>query len=210
MNIPYFMCRNIEQMTTLVQKKNPEQQHKRIYHYALIKMIVVHQLGLQGIAWEDFIAHEFFTAHHPPLEIVHGASEPSHQFEGPDTEPISVPVCVTYQRGTRALFAATRRVLSPPGVEGVSLPSSAARVLSPLGVEGVSLSTSAQVQDRCKKPMHDEGPSRGQDTDFILIVVDSSSPSSKLKEIIQEQKSEIDIMNEKLQRAQWVDRKSVV
>ena len=46
MNIPYFMCRNIERMTTLVQRKNPEQQYNNIYHYALIKIMVVHQLGL--------------------------------------------------------------------------------------------------------------------------------------------------------------------
>ena len=52
--------------------------------------------------------------------------------------------------------------------------------------------------------MHDEGPLGGQDTDFILIDVDASSPSSKLKEIIQEQKAEIDTLTEKLQRAQWV------
>ena len=52
--------------------------------------------------------------------------------------------------------------------------------------------------------MHDEGPSGGQDTDFTLIDVDASSPSSKLKEIIQEQKAEIDTLNVKLQRAQWV------
>ena len=77
-NIPYFMCRNIERMTTLVQKKTPEQQHNSIYHYALIKMIVVHQLGLQGIAWEDFISRDLFTAPQPPPEIVHDAGEPSH------------------------------------------------------------------------------------------------------------------------------------
>ena len=52
--------------------------------------------------------------------------------------------------------------------------------------------------------MQDEGPSGGQDTDFILIDVDSSSPSSKLKEIIHEHKAEIDTLTEKLQRAQWV------
>ena len=52
--------------------------------------------------------------------------------------------------------------------------------------------------------MHDEGPSGGQDTDFVLIDVDASSPSSKLKEIIQEQKAEIDTLTMKLQRAQWV------
>ena len=52
--------------------------------------------------------------------------------------------------------------------------------------------------------MHDEGPSGGRDTDFTLIDVDASSPSSKLKEIIQEQKAENDTLKEKLQRAQWV------
>ena len=80
MNIPYFMCRNIEKMTTLVQKKTPEQQHNNIYHYALIKIIVVHQLGLQGISWEDFISRDFFTAPQPPPEIVHDAGESSCHF----------------------------------------------------------------------------------------------------------------------------------
>ena len=54
--------------------------------------------------------------------------------------------------------------------------------------------------------MQDEGPSGGQDTDFTLINVDLSSPSSKLKEIIQEQKAEIDTLTEKLQRAQWISK----
>ena len=46
MNIPYFMCQNIKRMTTLLQKKTLEQHYNSIYHYALIKIIVVHQLGL--------------------------------------------------------------------------------------------------------------------------------------------------------------------
>ena len=50
--------------------------------------------------------------------------------------------------------------------------------------------------------MHDEGPSGGRDTDFTFIDVDVSSPSSKLKEIIQEKKAENDTLKEKLQRAQ--------
>jgi len=50
-----------------------------------------------------------------------------------------VPVYVTYEKGTRRLFAAAKRVLSPPGVEGVSLPLSA-----------------EQVQDKGKWPLHDE------------------------------------------------------
>ena len=91
-------------------------------------------------------------------------------------------VYVTYQRGHRALFVATRRVLSP------------------LKVEGVSPSTSAQVQfqDRGKRPMHDEGPSGGRDTNFTFIDVDASSPSSKLKEIIQEQRVENETRKDKL------------
>ena len=52
--------------------------------------------------------------------------------------------------------------------------------------------------------MQEEGPSGGQDTDFTLIDVDVSSPNSKLREIIQEQKTEISTLTEKLQRAQWV------
>ena len=52
--------------------------------------------------------------------------------------------------------------------------------------------------------MHDEGPLGGQDTDFILIDLDSSSPNLKLREIIQEQKSNIGTLNDKLWRAQWV------
>jgi len=78
-----------------------------------------------------------------------------------------MPTYVTYQRGMRGLFAAARRVLSPPRVEGDSFPSLA-----------------VQVQDRSKKPMQDEGPSGGLDTDFILIDDDVISPTSKLREII--------------------------
>ena len=85
-------------------------------------------------------------------------------------------------------------------MEGVSLTPSAERVLSPHDVEGVSPSSSAQVQiqDRGKRPMHDEGPSGGRDTDFTVIDVDASSPSLKLKEIIQEQRAENDTLKDKL------------
>ena len=45
MNILFFMCHNIERMVPLVQRKSPAHQHKSIYHYALIKIIVMHQLA---------------------------------------------------------------------------------------------------------------------------------------------------------------------
>ena len=81
-NLPYFMCQNIERMTTLVQRKTPEQQYNIIYHYALIKIVVVHQLGLQGISWKNFISHDLFKVPQVPLEVFHDAGEPSHQYGG--------------------------------------------------------------------------------------------------------------------------------
>ena len=142
MNLPYFMCRNIEKMTTLVQQKTPQQQFNSIYQFSLINIVVIHQLGLQGITWEDFISREFFTAPQGPPEALHDACEPSYQYEGHETQTASMPVFVTYQKGTRRLFAAVKRVLSPLGVEGVSLPSSA-----------------QQVQDKGKRSLQDEGSS---------------------------------------------------
>ena len=97
----------------------------------------MHQLAQQGITWEDFISCDYFSALQPPPEIVHDEGGPSQQFDIPETEHVDAPAYVTYQRGHRALFAFARRVLSPPGVEGVSLTSSAQRVLSPHHVEGV-------------------------------------------------------------------------
>ena len=128
MNIPYFMYQNIKRMTTLLRRKNPEQHHNNIYHYALIKIIVVHQLGLQGITWEDFISRKFFIASAAHQEVVHDPGEPSQQHGGQEAETTIVLTYITYQRGMRGLFVAARRVLSPPGVEGVLLLSSAAQV----------------------------------------------------------------------------------
>ena len=190
-----------------VQKKtSPVQQYRSIYHFALIKIMVSHQLAEQGITWEDFISRDFFRVPQPLLETVHDAGEPSHQPDILEVEHISTPLVQTYQRGHRALFAATRRVLSPREVEGVLPTSSVERVLSPHDVEGVSPSSSAQVQikDKGKRPIHDEGPSGGRDTDFTVIDVDASSPSSKLREVIQEQRAENDKLKDQLQKAQWV------
>jgi len=52
-----------------------------------------------------------------------------------------MPVYITYQKGSRPLFVAAKRVLSPPGVEGASL-----------------LTSVSQEQGRGKEPVHDEGP----------------------------------------------------
>ena len=114
--------------------------------------MVLHQLSLSNVSWEDFISHEAFTGPQVPPSVFHEVGEPSHQQEAHETQTTSVPVFVTYQKGIRRLFAATKRVLSPPGVEGVLFPSLA-----------------EQVQDKDKQPLHNEGPSEGQEVNFILI-----------------------------------------
>ena len=108
MNIPFFMCRNIERMVPLMQRKSPAQQHKSIYHYALIKIVVMHQLAQQGIPWEDFISRDLFTVPQPPPEVVRNEGGPSHQFDILEPEHVSTPPYVTYQRGHRVLFASAR------------------------------------------------------------------------------------------------------
>lgn len=87
------------------------------------------------------------------------------------------------------MFAAVKRVLSSPRVEGVSLPSSA-----------------QQVQEKGKRPLQDEGPSGEHDTDFILIEgddTDMGSQSTNLKEVIQEQQADINALSINLDRAKW-------
>jgi len=51
--------------------------------------MVVHQLGLQGITWDDFISHEFFRALQGPSEVGHETGEPSYQ-QGHETASMSV------------------------------------------------------------------------------------------------------------------------
>ena len=63
-------------MTTLVQQKPPQQQLNSVYHFALIKILVVHQLGLQGITWDDFISPDFFRATERVSDVRH-EGEPS-------------------------------------------------------------------------------------------------------------------------------------
>ena len=126
-----------------MQHKTPQQQLSSVYHFAIIKILVDRQLGLQGITWDDFISHDLFNTSQVLSKVEHEIGGPSHQYEHHETA--TMPVFITYQRGNRNLFAAAKRVLSPPGVEGASLPTSA-----------------TQVQDKGKRPMHDEGPSGGQ------------------------------------------------
>jgi len=170
-------------MTTLVQQKPPQQQLNSVYHFALIKILVVHQLGLQGITWDDFISRDFFRAPERVSEVRH-EGEPSQQYEHHETRPISI----TYQKGTRPLFAAAERVLSPPSVERASLSTSA-----------------PQVQDKGKKPKHKERLS-GEPSGFVIIHDDetvSDSEEAQYSKIIKEQETDIQALQLKLEMAKW-------
>jgi len=52
--------------------------------------------------------------------------------------------------------------------------------------------------------LHDEGPSGGQEANFILIQDDDIDLSSKLKEIIQEQQDDIHHLSLNLERAKYI------
>ena len=68
MNLPFFICGNIEKMKNSMQHKTPRQQLNSVYHFALIQILVDHQVGLQGISWEDFISRDFFNTPQVVLE----------------------------------------------------------------------------------------------------------------------------------------------
>ena len=106
MNLPFFVCNNIEKMKNFMQHKTPRQQLNSVYHFALIRILEDHQLGLQGISWEDFISRDFFSA--PPMvsEAEHEVGSPSLQFESHETA--TMPVYITYQKGSRPLFAVAK------------------------------------------------------------------------------------------------------
>jgi len=170
-------------MTTLAQQKSPQQQLGSVYHFSLIKILVVHQLGLQGITWDDFISRDFFRVLERVSEVRH-EGEPSQQYEHHEIRPISI----TYQRGTRPLFAAAKRVLSPPSVEGGSLPTSA-----------------PQVQEKGKNPKRKERPS-GEPSGFVIIHDDetaSDSEEASYKRIIKEQETDIHTLQLQLEIAKW-------
>ena len=86
---------------------------------------------------------------------------------------------VTYERGTRMLFSAAKRVLYPRGVEGVSFSSpDHKQMLSSLGEKGAFPSSSArQVQveqqsngkGKGKKKIQRKDLSDEQERDFNLV-----------------------------------------
>jgi len=204
MSISYFICKNIERMTIITKRKPYPQQLNSIYHFSVIKIVVLHQLTQLEVSWETFIALECFKGSQIFSDPQEGGEPSRKQKELENkTEEVHVPVFVTDEIGTRMLFAATKRLLSPPGVEGVSFSSSNHRKMLPsLGVKRAfpsSLAKQLQGGDKGKQKMHEEGPTEGQDRDFILIkedVTDLGFQNSRLKDvIIKEKEAEIQALS---------------
>ena len=85
LNLPFFLCKSIDKMSSLVQKRPPTQQKASLFHHSLIKIIILHQLEKKGVSWETFISHlDFSTASssHVPSHI---SSSPSTHYLSPSS-----------------------------------------------------------------------------------------------------------------------------
>ena len=52
-----------------------------IYHYSLIKMIVLHHLNLLNISWETFISNDIFNGPQIPPSVPQKAERPSNSVK---------------------------------------------------------------------------------------------------------------------------------
>ena len=108
MDLPFFMFQNIEKIAHYVKKKPYPQQMNRIYHFSLIKIIVLHQLNRLNIPWKTFISHEFFKGPQIFSSVHQEEGGPSRHEQVKETETVRVKMFVTYHRGTRRLFAVVK------------------------------------------------------------------------------------------------------
>ena len=60
LHMPYYLCKSIEKMSSIMKKRHPFQHMSSLFHHSLIRVIISHQLEQQGIPWEVFIAHDDF------------------------------------------------------------------------------------------------------------------------------------------------------
>ena len=76
LHLPYYLCKSIDKMSSIVQNRPPSQQMSSLFHHSHINMILLHQLEQQGIPWEVFISHDVFTSPQLlPLQILPSSSQ---------------------------------------------------------------------------------------------------------------------------------------
>lgn len=144
-----------------------------------------------------------------------------------ETKTVEMLVYLTYQRGTKGIFAAARQVFAPQGVEG-ALPSSSIhrQMFAPEGVEGaLLLSSTKQVQveqlSKGKEKVQEEDLGDEEEIDFDLIeheepqqhfthhgvdIIDLEARDEETVKgiIIQEREAQIQDLVDNLERAKFV------
>jgi len=95
-------------MLVIAKRKPLTQQLNSIYHFSVIKIIVLHQLNQLGIPWETFISHEVFKGPKIISSVHQEEGEPSGHEQVKEAETFGVPMFLTYERGTRILFAVAK------------------------------------------------------------------------------------------------------
>jgi hypothetical protein len=59
LNMPYYFLKSLSKMSMSIQKQTRNEE-KSLYHYGLIKMLIVHQLQEHDITWEQFLLRNRF------------------------------------------------------------------------------------------------------------------------------------------------------
>jgi hypothetical protein len=63
LNMPYYLHRSLFKMSKRYKRN---QDDSSLFHFGLVKMIVVYHLGLHGDCWNDFLARNCFEDLNPP------------------------------------------------------------------------------------------------------------------------------------------------
>jgi hypothetical protein len=63
LNMPYYLHRNLFKMSKRYKRN---QSDNNLFHFGLIKMLVVCHFGLHRDCWNDFLNHNNFEDSSPP------------------------------------------------------------------------------------------------------------------------------------------------
>ena len=212
LNIPYYPFRSVEKMAYIVQKREPKDQMKSLFHHALIKIIVPYHLKELNIAWSTFIANPIFThastqnvqnmpssLHPPPPPLTtshapipspnrkqdNGKENQGNRGQSSKSGRTGLGTMVhTYQKGCRQVFA-------PHILGGAFLSSSAKQVHK--GKEKVAETEMQQQEEH----LHET------EQDFNLVDLDEEGEQKNTIMLIKEQKELIGELQVNLQRSKY-------
>jgi len=107
-NMPCYFLKSLSKMSMSIQKQTRNEE-KSLYHYGLIKMLIVHQLQEHGITWEQFLLINRFIEE-KGIDIRHDEIE---VYEIPNLEEKTIFVSgkeiIEVAIGTRRMTRAMKR-----------------------------------------------------------------------------------------------------